>query len=105
MNDEHTEFDYPFDAETENAKRVDLKYYFAIDDRLVNHHRRYDLEEIHKKLNAGGFTPTITWKILGPLEKITMMAVAGCYILTREIGKAWPGANTRRPAAAGLDCL
>jgi SAM-dependent methyltransferase len=77
------------------------KYYFAIDDRLVNHHRRYDLEEIHKKLNAGGFTPTITWKILGPLEKITMMAVAGCYILTRELGKAWPGADTRRSAAAG----
>ena len=77
------------------------KYYFAIDDRLVNHHRRYNLEEIRKKLNAGGFTPIITWKVMGPLEKITMMAVAGCYMLTRKIGNVWPAVDTRRPAAAG----
>ena len=74
------------------------KYYFAIDDHLVNHRRRYNLEEIQKKLDAGGFTPTTTWKILGPLEKVTMMSAAGCYLLIRELLNAWPGADKKRPA-------
>lgn len=66
------------------------KYYFAIDDRLVHHHRRYDLVDIEEKLISCGFVPAMSRKVLGPLEKITMMAVAGCYRLVRGRGRALP---------------
>lgn len=70
------------------------KLYFAIDDRLVNHCRRYDLAEMKKKLNACEFTPTLTQKVLGPLEKITMILAAACYLLILEIGNALPRTGT-----------
>lgn len=70
------------------------KFYFAVDDRLVNHCRRYDIAEMKKKLNACDFTPTLTQKVLGPLEKITMILAAACYLLTLEIGKALPKSDT-----------
>ena len=70
------------------------KLYFAVDDRLVNHYRRYDLAEIKKKLNACEFTPTLTQKVLGPLEKITMILATACYFLTLEIGNALPRSDT-----------
>jgi SAM-dependent methyltransferase len=47
--------------------------YFACDDRFVNHYRRYELGEMETRLKEAGFNPVETRKVLGPLEKITMM--------------------------------
>lgn len=49
--------------------------YFAIDDRFVRHFRRYELAEIEEKLGDAGLEIAQTRKVLGPLEKITMMIV------------------------------
>ena len=47
--------------------------YFAIDDRYVSHRRRYELKEMKQKLEAFGFEIQQVEKVLGPLEKLTMM--------------------------------
>ena len=51
------------------------KRYYGYDDRYVKHYRRYELLEIKNRLKAAGFQPICIQKILGPLEKITMLAV------------------------------
>jgi ubiquinone/menaquinone biosynthesis C-methylase UbiE len=51
------------------------KSYFACDDRYVNHFRRYELEEMKTNLQEAGLKTAEINKVLGPLEKITMMAV------------------------------
>jgi ubiquinone/menaquinone biosynthesis C-methylase UbiE len=48
------------------------KFYFANDDRFVNHFRRYELKEMEELLKRTGFTPVKVKKVLGPLEKVTM---------------------------------
>jgi len=55
------------------------KNYFAVDDRFVNHFRRYELIDILKKLKTAGFSVVAVKKILGPLEKITMMIAVYVY--------------------------
>lgn len=47
--------------------------YFACDDRFVNHYRRYELGEIEERLKETGLNPVEIRKVLGPLEKMTMM--------------------------------
>ena len=47
--------------------------YFACDDRFVNHYRRYELGEMEERLREVGLNPVEIRKVLGPLEKITMM--------------------------------
>ena len=49
------------------------KRYFGYDDRFVKHYRRYELPEIKDRLQTVGLQPICTKKILGPLEKITML--------------------------------
>lgn len=49
--------------------------WFALDDRFVHHFRRYEITEMEEKLRRTGFEITRITKVLGPLEKITMMAV------------------------------
>jgi len=73
------------------------KCFFSIDDRFVNHFRRYDLADIQAKLKEGGFTPIVVRKVLGPLEKISMVFVIGCYLLVHRTGKALPGSGSIRP--------
>jgi SAM-dependent methyltransferase len=51
------------------------KFYFANDDRFVGHLRRYELGEMENHLKAADLIPLSTEKILGPLEKATMMVV------------------------------
>ncbi len=51
------------------------KFYYANDDRFVGHLRRYELREMEGRLRAAGLTPLSTKKILGPLDKATMMVV------------------------------
>lgn len=53
------------------------KAYFANDDRFVAHFRRYEVEEMKAKLAAAGFEANRIEKVLGPLEKMTMMIVIG----------------------------
>lgn len=49
--------------------------YFAGDDRFVNHFRRYELGEMKKNLGEAGMKTVEIQKVLGPLEKITMLSV------------------------------
>ncbi|MBU1184482.1 MAG: class I SAM-dependent methyltransferase [Proteobacteria bacterium] len=49
--------------------------YFAQDDRFVGHFRRYELPEMEECLKEVGLKAVDIWKVLGPLEKATMVAV------------------------------
>ncbi|MCE5262879.1 MAG: class I SAM-dependent methyltransferase [Deltaproteobacteria bacterium] len=49
--------------------------YFAGDDRFVSHFRRYDLGDMITNLAAAGLEAAGTQKVLGPLEKITMLSI------------------------------
>jgi ubiquinone/menaquinone biosynthesis C-methylase UbiE len=55
------------------------KAYFAIDDKFVNHYRRYELPEMISILKAAGLTPQYIEKVLGPIEKITMYGVVKIF--------------------------
>lgn len=59
------------------------RFYFTIDDRFVEHYRRYELSEMVNKLMKCGLKPISIQKILGPLEKVTMCLVIGCISLFR----------------------
>lgn len=50
------------------------KFYFANDDRMVGHYRRYELGDILKLLDEEGMEEKKTRKVLGPLEKLIMIA-------------------------------
>ncbi len=47
--------------------------YFSVDDRFVNHFRRYELAEMKANLKEVGLETVEIQKVFGPLEKITMM--------------------------------
>lgn len=49
--------------------------YFSYDDRFVKHYRRYELADIENRLRAAGFKTIRIQKVLGPLEKLTMLGV------------------------------
>ncbi|MBU4582311.1 MAG: methyltransferase domain-containing protein, partial [Proteobacteria bacterium] len=49
--------------------------YFAGDDRFVNHFRRYEMDEMETNLAEAGLKTVKIQKVLGPLEKITMLLV------------------------------
>jgi SAM-dependent methyltransferase len=49
--------------------------YFARDDRFVGHFRRYELQEMEERLKEVGLNPVDIRKVLGPLEKATMVVV------------------------------
>lgn len=51
------------------------KCYFSNDDDFVKHYRRYEISEIKKLMRFCGLDPVHTQKVLGPLEKITMILV------------------------------
>ncbi len=51
------------------------QWYFALDDRFVHHHRRYEPGELEKALEAAGAHPESVRKILGPMEKALMLSV------------------------------
>jgi ubiquinone/menaquinone biosynthesis C-methylase UbiE len=61
------------------------KCYFGYDDRYVRHYRRYELTEIRERLQSAGLEPKLIQKVLGPLEKITMLAVVLLFsIINRD---------------------
>jgi ubiquinone/menaquinone biosynthesis C-methylase UbiE len=57
------------------------KGYFGYDDLYVKHYRRYELAEIKERLQAAGLEPILIQKVLGPLEKITMLVVIRFFSL------------------------
>jgi SAM-dependent methyltransferase len=61
--------------------------YFAGDDRFVNHFRRYELGEMKSNLDEAGLKTVEIIKVLGPLEKITMMAFIGLIPLFERFRK------------------
>lgn len=67
------------------------KCYFTNDDYFVKHYRRYELSEIKSRLRASGLDPVQTQKVLGPLEKVTMILVVFLFTL---IQKHKPGKNS-----------
>lgn len=69
--------------------------YFANDDRSVGHRRRYEIDDIRQRLAACGLRPVLIRKVLGPLEKITMMMVILFLILFQ---KRKPGATNAETA-------
>ncbi len=59
-------------------------FYFSHDDRFVNHYRRYEISEMVSLLEEVGFHPVCIKKVLGPLEKITMLVVTACASTLQE---------------------
>lgn len=71
--------------------------FYAVDDRFVGHHRRYDLADMATLLRESGFRSLAVAKVLGPLEKLTMGATAA--LLTRISSAAVRGGIARcRPS-------
>lgn len=60
------------------------KFYFANDDRLVGHFRRYELNEMQDRLKDAGLKPIHTQKVLGPLEKVTSWLAYLCFSLIQK---------------------
>ncbi|MBU4480560.1 class I SAM-dependent methyltransferase [Patescibacteria group bacterium] len=58
--------------------------YFAGDDRFVNHFRRYELDEMETNLKEAGLETVEIRKVLGPLEKITMLTVISLIVRLRK---------------------
>ncbi len=63
------------------------KFYFANDDRFVNHFRRYELPEIADRLKDAGLRVISIQKVLGPLEKLTMSLVVFCFSVIQGSGQ------------------
>ena len=56
-------------------------FYFGADDRFVGHYRRYPLEVMEAMIKGAGLHPQVVQKILGPMEKIMMLAAVGLFRL------------------------
>ena len=61
------------------------KCYFANDDYFVKHQRRYELSEIESRLRVSGLDPVQTEKVLGPLEKVTMILVVFFFTIIQRL--------------------
>jgi ubiquinone/menaquinone biosynthesis C-methylase UbiE len=55
------------------------KCYYARDDRYVGHFRRYEIGEMETRFKRNGFQIEKIEKVLGPLEKITMITAVILY--------------------------
>jgi ubiquinone/menaquinone biosynthesis C-methylase UbiE len=65
--------------------------YFGYDDRFVKHYRRYEIPEINERLQSAGLEPVLIHKVLGPLEKVTMIPVVFLFSI---IQNRRPGGNS-----------
>ena len=64
------------------------KFYYTFEDRFIGHYRRYELDEMVANLNEEGLRPMAVKKVLGPLEKLGMMAAIYSFILLRRLRPA-----------------
>jgi SAM-dependent methyltransferase len=60
------------------------KAFFAIDDRFVGHLRRYELDEMIALVSGCALKTTVIQKVLGPLEKATMILLISALSLYRS---------------------
>jgi len=60
------------------------KCYFTNDDYFVKHYRRYEISEIKSRLRDCGLDPVQTKKVLGPLEKATMILVVFLFTIIQK---------------------
>ena len=60
------------------------KCYFTNDDYFVKHQRRYEFSEIKNRLRVSGLDPVQTQKVLGPLEKVTMILVVFFFTIIQK---------------------
>jgi SAM-dependent methyltransferase len=74
--------------------------YFAHDDRFVGHHRRYDIDDMIRRLHRAGFSPVLIRKVLGPLEKITMWVVTHAAVALEKAVKKSNSGGKRPPVPA-----
>lgn len=72
------------------------KCYFTNDDHFVQHFRRYELEEIKRKLTLTGLKPLDLQKVLGPMEKITMSFAVYLFSIFQKHNRR--GGKFLRPA-------
>jgi hypothetical protein len=59
-------------------------FYFSHEDRFVNHYRRYEISEIVSLLADAGFCPVYIRKVLGLVEKMTMLFATVCASLMEK---------------------
>ncbi len=71
------------------------QFYFAADDRYVGHFRRYELEDLVAMLEAAGLRIRSVEKVLGPLEKITMLFAVLIFSGIQRLGGGSKGARGR----------
>lgn len=64
---------------------------FGLDDELVGHFRRYEIDSLKQQLSQAGFGAFEAWPILGPLEKMLMEKAAWLYLRFKN------GKKGRRP--------
>lgn len=78
--------------------------YFGYDDRFVNHYRRYELPELKAKLRSAGLEPVLVDRVLGPLEKLTMIPVVFCFAVIQKLksGANSDNRNRQRDLIKGL---
>ncbi len=74
------------------------QFYFAHDDRFVEHYRRYEISDVTALLEEAGFYIVSVTKVLGPLEKITMWTVTVCAsMLEKSRSKTGSGKKPEAP--------
>jgi ubiquinone/menaquinone biosynthesis C-methylase UbiE len=61
------------------------KFYFSRDDRFVHHYRRYEGKEMEDLMQQAGLKPVFTCKLLGPLEKATMIIAVSVFPALKTI--------------------
>lgn len=77
-------------------------FYFAHDDRFVSHYRRYELSEMISRMEEAGFSPVCVQKVLGPLEKLTMLFATLCVSFWRNLIHNKELRKARAPLSDGL---
>lgn len=69
------------------------KFYFAADDRFVGHFRRYELEDLAGMLETAGLRIRSVEKVLGPLEKATMLLAVLIFSAIQRLGGGTKGSS------------
>ncbi|MBI4397885.1 MAG: class I SAM-dependent methyltransferase, partial [Candidatus Omnitrophica bacterium] len=59
-------------------------YYWAGDDELVHHQRRYEMNELKQKVEAAGFEVVGKMKVGGPLERLGCWLMVKLFLLTSK---------------------
>ncbi len=72
-------------------------FYFAHDDRFVSHCRRYELSEMVSRMKEAGFLLVSIQKVLGPLEKLTMLCATICASAWQKMTKKKDPGKIQKP--------